>query len=70
LRRLVVPISSLSKYPHYHDAYLYFKSKRFKDSADEYALQIKALTRDMMIIICSSIQEGLKTVLYAKKLNP
>jgi len=58
------------KYPHYHDAYLYFKSKRFKDSADEYALQIKALTRDMMIIICSSIQEGVEDGTIRKDVKP
>ncbi len=57
-------------YPHYHEAYLYFKSKRFKDSTDEYALQIESLTGDLMIIICNSIQEGIKDGTIRKEVKP
>ncbi|EKQ54658.1 MAG: transcriptional regulator [Methanobacterium sp. Maddingley MBC34] len=47
------------EYPDYHDAYLYYKSKRFQNSGDEYAIQIEVLTGDIMIIICNAIQEGI-----------
>jgi len=57
-------------HPDYHDAYLYFKSKRFKDSADEYALQIEALTGDLMIIICNSIQEGIEDGTIREDVKP
>ncbi|OPX58326.1 MAG: regulatory protein [Methanobacterium sp. PtaB.Bin024] len=57
-------------YPDYHDVYLYFKSKRFKDSRDEYALQIESLTGDLMIIICNSIQEGIKDGTIRKEVKP
>ncbi|MFA0833037.1 MAG: TetR/AcrR family transcriptional regulator [Methanobacterium formicicum] len=46
-------------YPDYHDAYLYYKSKRFQNSADEYAIQIESATANIMIIICNAIQEGI-----------
>lgn len=48
-----------NEYPDYHDAYLYYKSKRFENSGDEYAIQIEVLTGDIMIIICNAIQEGI-----------
>jgi TetR/AcrR family transcriptional regulator len=58
------------EHPNYHDAYLYFKSKRFKSSADEYALQIETLTGDIMIIICNAIQEGIKDGTIRKDVKP
>ncbi len=57
-------------YPDYHDAYLYFKSKRFEKSAGEYAIQIEALTTDIMVIICDAIQEGINDGTIRKDVKP
>jgi AcrR family transcriptional regulator len=59
-----------NSYPDYHDAYLYFKSKRFEKSAGGYAVQIEALTRDIMITICDAIQEGIKDGTIRKGVKP
>ena len=56
-------------YRDYHDTYLYFKSKRFVKSADEYAIQIETLTKDIMIIIFNAINEGIDDV-QSGKINP
>lgn len=57
-------------YPDYHDAYLYYKSKRFENSADEYAIQIESLTGNIMIIICNAIQEGIKDGTIREDVKP
>lgn len=57
-------------HPDYHDAYLYFKSKRFEESSDEYATQIETLTRDIMIIIFNAIHEGIKDDTIRKDVKP
>lgn len=54
----------------YHDAYLYFKSKRFKNSADVHALQIESITGKVMIIICNSIQQGIEDGTIRKDVKP
>lgn len=58
------------EYPDYHDAYLYYKSKRFQNSGDEYAIQIEVLTGDIMIIICNAIQEGIKDGTIREDVKP
>lgn len=58
------------EYPDYHDAYLYYKSKRFQNSADEYAIQIESLTGNIMIIICNAIQEGIKDGTIREDVKP
>jgi TetR/AcrR family transcriptional regulator len=57
-------------YPDYHDAYLYFKSKRFENSTGKYVMEIEALTRDIMIIICDAIQEGINDGTIRKDVKP
>lgn len=57
-------------YPDYHDAYLYFKSKRFENSGDKYAIQTEALTGDIMIIICNAISEGIQDGTIRKGVKP
>jgi len=57
-------------YPDYHDAYLYYKSKRFQNSADEYAIQIESVTANIMIIICNAIQKGIKDKTVREDVKP
>ena len=57
-------------YPDYHDAYLYYKSKRFQNSADEYAIQIESVTANIMMIICNAIQEGIKDKTIREDVKP
>lgn len=58
------------EYPYYHDAYLYYKSKRFQNSKDEYAIQIESFTGNIMIIICNAIQEGIKDGTIREDVKP
>lgn len=59
-----------NKYPEYHDAYLYSKSKRFSFKEIEYSDQIDSLVKDIMKTICDAIQEGIHDGTIRKNLNP
>ena len=59
-----------NKYPNYHDAYLYSKSKRFEFKEIDCASPIDALVKDIMKTICDSIQEGIEDGTMRKSLNP
>jgi TetR/AcrR family transcriptional regulator len=58
------------EYPDYHDAYLYSRSKRFELKEIEYYIEIDLLTKDIMKIICDSIQEGIDDGTMRKGLKP
>ncbi|MEN4019181.1 MAG: TetR/AcrR family transcriptional regulator [Methanobacterium sp.] len=58
------------KYPDYHDAYLYFRSKRFELNDIEYSLEIDLLTNDILKIIRDVIQEGIDDRTIRKSLKP
>lgn len=58
------------KYPEYHDAYLYSKSKRFSYKKNEYSNEIDSYVNDIMKTICNAIQEGINDGTMRKNLNP
>jgi len=58
------------KYPGYHDAYLYSRSKRFELKEIEHAPEIDLLTKDIVKIICDVIQEGIDDGNIRKDLKP
>lgn len=58
------------KYPEYHDAYLYSKSKRFSYENIEYSSKINSYVTDIMKTICDAIQEGINDETMRKNLNP
>jgi len=58
------------KYPDYHDAYLYSRSKRFELKEIEHAPEIDLLTKDIVKIICDVIQEGIDDGNIRKDLKP
>ncbi|MBU4536354.1 MAG: TetR/AcrR family transcriptional regulator [Euryarchaeota archaeon] len=58
------------KYPEYHDAYLYSKSKRFSPKNIEASSEINSHFDDIMKTICDVIQEGIQDGTMRKNLNP
>ncbi len=58
------------KYPDYHGAYLYSRSKRFEFKENEYVPQIDSLVKDITKTICDAIQEGIQDGTMRKSLNP
>lgn len=58
------------KYPDYHEAYLYFRSKRFEQKEIEYYHEIDLLTTDIMKMICDAIKEGIDDGTIRKGLKP
>lgn len=59
-----------NKYPDYHDVYLYSKSKRFQSKKIDYTSQIELCSKEVMKIICDSIQEGIEDGTIRNNLNP
>ena len=58
------------KHPDYHDAYLYFKSKRFQNNSNEYTTQIEILSGEMLLITCNAIIEGIGDGTIRKEVKP
>lgn len=58
------------KYPEYHDAYLYSKSKRFSFQEIDYSQQIDSLVKEITKSICDAIQEGIQDGTMRRDLDP